>query len=91
MAPFLDQIQADKFLEAGQLILEGEAMSHPTVEVYTQQCPDDPTSDVLLTVKRTYWDAKDRVKRETMLQGEIPAEQYAALVQATRSNQQDAG
>lgn len=80
MDQFLDQMRANRFVGAGQLVIAGEGMSHPTVEVYVQQCPDNPTSDILLTVKRTYWGSKGRLGREVVLQGEISPEQCDSLL-----------
>lgn len=76
---FLDLLQVNDFSRASKMVAEGESTEHPTIEVYAQHCSGNPSSDVLITLKRTCLDSTSKVAREVILCGEIPYQSYLEL------------
>jgi hypothetical protein len=68
---FLEYLTSEQFERAINLIEFGEKTEHPTIEVYVQNPKKDSLSKGLLTVKRTSFDSKGRIRRENTFWQEI--------------------
>lgn len=74
---FLGLLEGQQVAEAGELVLKGELLVHPTLEVYAQDCPGQGERDVLLTFKQTARSSGSRVTRRLLLRVECSAGEYA--------------
>ncbi|HTX91578.1 MAG TPA: hypothetical protein VMC09_10210 [Anaerolineales bacterium] len=77
---FVEFLHKGHFDNAAELVTQGEQFTHPTVEIYVQECPARARG-VFLTVKQTARTNTKSVKRKVISQGELDAEQYAHLTQ----------
>jgi hypothetical protein len=90
MITLLAWLQANDFKSAGELVVPEDELAHPALEVYAQQCPVALTDSgsVLLTLKQTFLDSKERVRRKLVLQGEVSQNQYLDLMYTMRQKLQ---
>jgi hypothetical protein len=67
--------------EISELAVPEEKIAHPMVEIYEQHS-NNKKGDILLSVKQTYRNAKDNIKRNVIAQWEVSEPKYTSFVNA---------
>jgi hypothetical protein len=67
--------------EISELAVAEDEITHPMIEIYEQHS-ENKKGDILLSVKQTYRDKKEKIKRNVIGQWEVPEQKYASFTRA---------
>lgn len=79
----LSLLKGDSLQEISELAIAEEKIAHPMIEIYEQR-NNNKKGDILLSVKQTYRNAKDKIKRNVIAQWEVPEPKYTSFANAVK-------
>jgi hypothetical protein len=77
----LSLLKENGLQEITEFVVPEEKIAHPMVEIYEQHS-NNKKGDILLSVKQTYRDAKDIIKRNVIAQWEVSEPKYTSFINA---------
>lgn len=77
----LSLLKDNSLQEISELAVPEEKIAHPMLEIYEQRS-SNKKGDILLSVKQTYRNAKDEIKRNAIAQWEVSEPKYTSFVNA---------
>jgi hypothetical protein len=77
----LTLLKGNSLQEISELAIAEEEITHPMIEIYEQRS-NNKKGDILLSVKQTYRDHKEKIKRNIIAQWEVSDPKYTSFVNA---------
>jgi hypothetical protein len=77
----LTLLKGNSLQEISELAIAEEKIAHPMVEIYEQRS-NNKRGDILLSVKQTFRDNKEKIKRNVIAQWEVSEPKYTSFVNA---------
>jgi hypothetical protein len=74
-------LKGNSLQEISELAIAEEKITHPMIEIYEQRS-DNKKGDILLSVKQTYRDNKEKIKRNVIAQWEVSEPKYTSFFNA---------